>query len=150
MTDAAAATSIVDQRLRLGGGLQPDERGRVVGRLGQLEARLKGFRPDAVDLTLSVKGRGKPDQRMVLECRIAGWPTVVGTSTKTDLDQALAEVRQELIRQLGDNKTRIEDRKKKGPAKGADAGAEGELGDLGDEETDEYADEPEGDDRPEG
>ena len=141
MTDAAAATSIVDQRLRLGGGFHPDERDRVVGRLAQLEGRLKGYRPDAVDLTLSVKGRGKPDQRTVLECRIAGWPTVVGTSNKPDLDQALTEVRQELIRQLGDNKTRVEDRKRRSGAKSGDGSAP--VGDVEDDvaDSDEEPDE---------
>jgi ribosome-associated translation inhibitor RaiA len=110
--DAADSTdlSTVEQRLRLGGGFHPDDRERVVGRLSQLEARLKAFRPDAVDLTISVKGRDKPDQRTVLECRIAGWPTMVGTSTKTDLSQAIAEVRQDLIRQLNSAKTRTEPR----------------------------------------
>ena len=149
MTDAAdaTATTTVAQRLRLGGGFHPDERDRVVGRLTQLEGRLKAFRPDAVDLTLSVKARGKADQRMVLECRIAGWPTVVGTSTKADLDQALGEVRQELIRQLNDAKTRTEprsNRKRRTVSKGGEVAGDAAEGDEGDEYED--YDDVEGDD----
>lgn len=96
------------EQLRLGSGFAAAERQGIVDRLGPLDDRLRSFRPDTVDLELSVKERGTPSQRVVLEAYIAGWGAFVGTSTKHDLDPALTEVRDDLVRQLSDTKQSTE------------------------------------------
>lgn len=95
-------TSIVDERLRLEGGVRQEERPQVVAALSKLDRRLSRFDPAAVELVLKVKERRTPTQSTVLECSVAGWPRLVATSTATELERALAEVRDELSRQLND------------------------------------------------
>jgi ribosome-associated translation inhibitor RaiA len=109
MTDADVAT--VDTCLQpLGGGLGPADRARIVDRWSRLDQRLKSFRSDEVILVLTVKERDTPSQQTTLEARIARRPTLVATSSHTELDRALNEVRDDLIRQLTDAKNRTEPR----------------------------------------
>lgn len=108
--DKTHDTATVDSSLRLGGGLRPDERAGIVDQFGSLDHRLRSFRADAVDLELTVKERDTPSQRTTLEADISGWPRLVATSTQTTLSQALAEVRDDLVRQVTDHKTRSEPR----------------------------------------
>lgn len=103
-------TADVESTLRIGAGFRPGERAGILTALGSLDARLRSFRPDAVGLELSIKERDEPSQRTVLEAAIAGWPRLVATSTHATLDQALIEVRDDLIRQITDTKTRTEPR----------------------------------------
>jgi hypothetical protein len=49
MTDSAGTASL-EANLRLGNGLKEHDRARVLRRLGGLDARLRSFRADAVDL----------------------------------------------------------------------------------------------------
>ena len=100
-------------RLRLAHEFRADERDGVVGTLfGRLERRLEHWRPDQVELELSVKERGGASQRTVLECWITGVPHMVATSDAADLDHAVVEVRDELFRQLDRYVTRREDARK--------------------------------------
>lgn len=108
MTDDAVAT--VDSSLRLGGGMSPDERAAVIDDWSRLDARLRSFRPDEVELELTVKERDTPSQKTTLEAWVARRPRLVATSTETDLHAALREVRDDLIRQLTDAKNRSEPR----------------------------------------
>jgi ribosome-associated translation inhibitor RaiA len=62
----------------------------------------------AVDLLLTVKERETPNQRTTLEATIANWPRLVATSVHAGLDEALADVGGELVRQLTEVKTRRE------------------------------------------
>jgi ribosome-associated translation inhibitor RaiA len=103
-----ADASTVEESLRLGHGFRTEERGRVIERLGRLEHRLSGMRD--IDLEISVKDRDTRKQRMVLEARVPHWQPMVATSTELDLDDALAECREDLLRQLNDRKTRDEPR----------------------------------------
>jgi len=103
-------TATVESSLRLGGGFEPPERDGVIARFSKLDSRLRSFRPDAVELELTVKERDTPSQRTTLEAWIAGQPRLVATSTRTNLDQALTEVRDDLIRQITDTKSRTEPR----------------------------------------
>lgn len=103
-------TATVETSLRVGPGIRPDERGTLVKQLGSLDARLRSFRPDAVTLELSVKERDEPGQRTVLDADIAGFPRLVATSTQAKMAQAVIEVRDDLIRQITDAKTRTEPR----------------------------------------
>jgi ribosome-associated translation inhibitor RaiA len=103
-------TASVDISLRVGGGVRPDERPGIVDGFSSLDSRLRSFRSDAVDLELTVKERDTPSQRTTLEADISGWPRLVATSTQTTMSQALAEVRDDLIRQITDHKNRMEPR----------------------------------------
>ncbi len=96
--------------LRLSNGVAPDEFDRVVAAFGRLDERLRSYPAGAVELQLSVKERDTPSQRTTLEVWIAGQERVVATSSRTDFDGALAEVRDDLIRQLTDAKNRSEPR----------------------------------------
>jgi len=109
MSEAAVAT--VDACLQpLGGGLGPDDRAKIVDRWSRLDQRLKSFRAEELELILTVKERDQPSQHTTLEAHLARRPTLVATSSHTDLDQALNEVRDDLIRQLTDLKNRSEPR----------------------------------------
>jgi ribosome-associated translation inhibitor RaiA len=57
-----------------------------------------------------VKERDEPSQRTTLEAWIAGQPRLVATSDRQDFDAAIAEVRDDLIRQITDAKNRTEPR----------------------------------------
>ncbi len=107
MTDSAGTASL-EANLRLGSGLKQRDRERVLRRLSGLDARLRSFRADAVDLFLTVKERDTPSQRTMLEATIANWPRLVATSVRAGLDEALAEVSGDLVRQLTEVKTRRE------------------------------------------
>ena len=107
MTDSTGTASL-EANLRLGKGLREQDRERVLRRLAGLDARLRSFRADAVDLLLTVKERETHSQRTTLEATIAGWPRLVATSVRAGLDEALAEVGGELVRQLTEVKTRRE------------------------------------------
>lgn len=104
------STATVDEALRLGGGLESSERGGIVARLTSLDSRLRSFRSGTVELQITVKERDTPSQRTTLEAWIAGQPRLVATSTRTNLDQALTEVRDDLIRQITDAKNQTEPR----------------------------------------
>jgi ribosome-associated translation inhibitor RaiA len=107
MTDAAGTASL-EANLRLGNGLKDRDRDRVLRRLAGLDARLRSFRADAVDLLVTVKDRETRSQRTTLEATIANLPRLVATSVRAGLDDALAEVSDELVRQLTEVKTRRE------------------------------------------
>jgi ribosome-associated translation inhibitor RaiA len=96
----------LDDRLRLGTGFGLADRPWVVKTLAGLVPHLSGWRPEKVDLEISVKERDGRDQRITLEAFLGGWPTIVATSAEQDLDQGIVEVRKELIRQIEDAKSR--------------------------------------------
>ena len=66
MTDSDGTASL-EANLRLGNGLTEHDRQRVLRRLSGLDARLRSFRADAVDLLVTVKERGTRSQRTTLE-----------------------------------------------------------------------------------
>jgi hypothetical protein len=105
-----ATESITAQRLRLGRGFAADERAAIVARMGPLDRCLAAFGADRVQLELSVAARGTRSQRVMLECFVSGWPRPVATSTGPDLDEAVDEARDDLVRQLDDLRIRTEQR----------------------------------------
>src|SRR3546814_10775497 len=105
------STSLIGERLRFGSGFTADDHAKVTERLSALERRLSGY-GDKVDLEISVKVRDTASQRVVLDCQIAGQPRSVATSTLPNLDDAITEVREDLIRQLNVLKTRSEPRRR--------------------------------------
>jgi ribosome-associated translation inhibitor RaiA len=103
----------VESSLRLGSGFKAGERDRIVAGWGKLSSRLGSYPQGSVELEMSVKERGTPSQRTVLEAWIAGSDRLVATSAQPDLDSAVTEVRDDLIRQLTDAKTRAEPRNRR-------------------------------------
>ncbi|MCJ7780777.1 MAG: HPF/RaiA family ribosome-associated protein [Acidimicrobiia bacterium] len=103
----------VESSLRLGSGFKPEERDQIVAGWSNLTSRLGSFPQGTVELELSVKERGTPSQRTVLEAWIAGSERLVATSEESDLDNAVTEVRDGLIRQLTDAKSRAEPRNRR-------------------------------------
>ncbi len=101
-------TPTVASTLQVTHGITDAELGHVIDTLGRLDERLRSFRADAVELHLGVKERDMASQRTTLEARIAGRPRLVATSDRPDLDAALIEVRDDLIRQISDAKNRTE------------------------------------------
>jgi hypothetical protein len=102
------------ERLRITAEFHEHERPHLEKLLfGRLERRLAHWRPDQVELLLSVTDRDAPPQRTVLECWIAGAPRRVATSTQTDLDRAVVEVRDDLVRLLDRLVTRREDARRR-------------------------------------
>jgi ribosome-associated translation inhibitor RaiA len=105
--------SIVDQTLRIAGGVEPAERAGIVEHWSSLDHRLRSFDPSAVELQLTVKERDTPSQKATLEAWIAGFPRLVATSSRTDFDAAMIEVRDDMIRRISDTKQRTEPRNNK-------------------------------------
>jgi hypothetical protein len=100
-------------RLRLLPQFRPEENEKLREVLfGRLEHQLARWPPDQVKLELSVKERDTKSQRTVLECWISGMPKLVATSTEVDIDRAVAEVRNDLWRQIDRMATKAAPRKR--------------------------------------
>ena len=101
---------IVAANLRLEHGVAPAEFDHVVDVFGKLDHHLSSFEDRTIDLRLHVKERETPSQHTTLEAHVGDRPRFIATSSHTDFDQALAEVRDDLVRQLTDAKTLTEPR----------------------------------------
>lgn len=117
----------VASALRVAHGVTAAERDRIVDSWGRLDSRLRSFAAGTVELQLTVKERDTPSQRTTLEAWIAGRPRLVATSDQVNLDEAMTEVREDLIRQIADAKERTEPRNRRSlrrtlPAPDDDAG----------------------------
>ena len=110
MTRRSRTPATVEGQLRLGAGLSPSERDAIVRQLARLDARLRTFPADGTDLQVSVKDRDCRTQRTVLECRVPHRRSMVATSKQGDLRRALVEVRNELLHQLDQTKTKLDRR----------------------------------------
>jgi ribosome-associated translation inhibitor RaiA len=106
-------TRTLEERLRLGAGFAPADRPRILGALSGLAPHLSGWEHDQVDLEVSLKDTDGPDQKITLQAWLGGRAHLVATSHKRDLEQALAEVRRDLIRQIEDERSRREPRKRR-------------------------------------
>lgn len=89
----------------------------MLSALAGLAPHLAGWNPEPVELEVSVKEWEGRDQRVTLESRLAGWPRIVVISREDDLDRALTEVRDDLIRQVEDAKARRDPHKHRTPGK---------------------------------
>ena len=103
----------LEDRLRIGAGFAAADRQRILGALSGLAPHLSGWEHDQVDLEVSLKDTEGPDQKVTLQAWLAGRSHLVATSHERDLDHALAEVRSDLIRQIEDEKSRREPRKRR-------------------------------------
>ena len=99
-------------RLRLGAGFGPADSGHVLELMSSLARHLARWKPEKVDLEISVKDRNGPEQKITLEAQLPGLGLVVATSAHRDLDHALIEARKELIRQIDDEKAKRSDHNK--------------------------------------
>lgn len=99
--------SVLDARLRLGPGFHEADRVQVLTGLSSLGRHVVHWSADrGVDLEVSVKDRGGPEQTVTLEAWLPGWPSQVVHSTEGDLGRALVQVRQEMIRRIEDGKAK--------------------------------------------
>lgn len=104
--------SVIAERLHLATGFHASERDWVVERLAALGSRLRSYRDDQVDLEIGVKDRDDTGQRVTLQCWISSAHRLhlIATSSEQKLSAALNEVRDELVRQVDEAKTRTEPR----------------------------------------
>jgi hypothetical protein len=109
---------ILEDRLRLGAGFTAEDRGRVLESLSPLGRHLAHWSPERVDLEISVKNRGGPEQKVTLEAWLPKWPSIVATATDRELDRALTDVRKELIRRIEDEKAKRGPHKARAPRPG--------------------------------
>lgn len=112
MNAVPADASVIAQRLHLATGFHAAERDWVVERLAALGSRLRSYRDDQVELEIALKDREGIGQRVILQCWIGSAHRLhlVATSSEQRLSSALGEVRDELIRQVDEAKTRTEPR----------------------------------------
>ena len=109
----SSPTGTLEERLRLGAGFATADRPRILGVLSPLAQHLSGWEHDQVDLEVSLKDTEGPDQKVTLQAWLAGRAHFVATSHERDLDHALGEVRRDLIRQIEDERSRREPRKRR-------------------------------------
>ena len=106
-------TGTLEERLRLGVGFAAADRSRVLGALSALAPHLSGWEHDQVDLEVSLKDTGGPDQKVTLQAWLAGRAHLVATSLARDLYLALADVLRDLIRLFEDEWSRREPRERR-------------------------------------
>ena len=105
------STQVLDERLRLGAGFGAADRRHVLELLSSLTRHLARWKPEQVDLEISVKDRGGPEQKVTFEALLPGLGIVVATSADRELDHAVAAARKELTRQIDDEKAKLNDHK---------------------------------------
>jgi ribosome-associated translation inhibitor RaiA len=105
------STQVLEERLRLGAGFGAADRRHVLDLLSSLTRHLARWKPGQVDLEISVKDRGGPEQKVTIEALLPGLAVVVATSSDRELDHAVIGARKELIRQIDDEKAKRSDHK---------------------------------------
>ena len=103
-------TPIVAEALRVHGTLHQHELFDLHDHWSKLDQRLQSFVDRSISLDLHLHDRDTPDQHVVLEATIGGFPRFVASARSRELTPALNQVRDELIRQLTDAKNRTEPR----------------------------------------
>ncbi len=111
MTSQHPAT--VADSLTVHGDLHDADVKKLLDHWSKLDTRLRSFEAGQVDMQLFVKERDTKSQHVTLDVKIDGYNPLVASSSSTDLDHALNEVRDEMIRQLTDAKGKREPRKNK-------------------------------------
>jgi ribosome-associated translation inhibitor RaiA len=111
MTNQHPAT--VADSLTVHGDLYQADIDKLVDHWSKLDARLRSFDAGTVSMQLFVKDRDTKSQHVTLDMKIDGHNPLVSTSSNSDLDRAFNEVRDEMIRQLTDMKTKAEPRNNK-------------------------------------
>jgi ribosome-associated translation inhibitor RaiA len=109
MTNQHPAT--VADSLSVHGDIHHGEFDTIVDRWSKLDARLRSFDAGTVTIELFVKDRDTKSQHLTLDLKVAGQKPLVATSSDTDFDRALNEVRDEMIRQITDLTSKGEPRR---------------------------------------
>jgi len=111
MTNPNPAT--VAESLTVHGELYDGDVDALVEHWSKLDTRLRSFDAGTVDMQLYVKDRDTKSQHVTLDLKVAGLHSLVATSSSSDLDHALNEVRDEMVRQIDHLKTKREPRNNK-------------------------------------
>lgn len=106
MTNQHPAT--VADSLTVHGDVYDGDVEKIIDHWAKLDARLRSFDEGTVAMQLFVKDRDTKSQHVTLDVKIDGHAPLVATSSSPDLDHAFNEVRDEMIRQLSDMKTKSE------------------------------------------
>src|SRR5665213_3075334 len=110
MSDTEQNLGTIEQRLRLGPGLTDNDRQQVLDVLSSLNRHLEHWKPEQVDLRLSVRDRDYLDQRVTLEVWLPGRHTLLAHASDRDLDRALVEVRKIAIREIEEERDKERER----------------------------------------
>ena len=102
MGDGNKDIRVIGSRLRLGPGFAEKDRDEVVAALAALNRHLEHWKPDQIDLRVTVRDRGYGDQRVSLEVWLPGRHSLLAHAADTDLNHALIEVRKVAIREIED------------------------------------------------
>lgn len=100
MAEQEQVQGTVEARLRLGPGLLESDRAEVVAALSSLNRHLAHWRPDQIDLRLSVRDRNFSDQKVTLEIWLPGRHSLLASAGAADLNKALVEARKIAIREI--------------------------------------------------
>jgi ribosome-associated translation inhibitor RaiA len=111
MTNQHPAT--VADSLTVHGDVYEGDVEKLIDHWSKLDARLRSFDSGTVAMQLFVKDRDSKSQQVTLDVKVDGHAPLVAKSSNTDLDRAFNEVRDEMIRQLTDMKTKTEPRNNK-------------------------------------
>lgn len=111
MDNTGQTANVVATRLRLGPGFHERDFERVIGSLESLDRHLAHWRPETIDLRISVRGRETLSQRITLEIWLPGCNSLLANSNERDLDHALIEVRKVIAREIEDERSRREPHK---------------------------------------
>jgi ribosome-associated translation inhibitor RaiA len=111
MTNQHPAT--VAESLSLHGDIYDGDVEMITHHWAKLDSRLRSFDAGTVSIELFVKERDTKSQHVTLDVKIDGHNPLVATSSDTDFERALNEVRDEMIRQITDMKTKSEPRNNK-------------------------------------
>lgn len=103
----------VAESLTVHGEVYPEDIEKLHDHWAKLDARLRSFHQGTVSLQLFVKDRDTKSQHVTFDVKIDGHNPMVATSSNSDLDRAFNEVRDEMIRQLTDMKSKREPRNNK-------------------------------------
>jgi ribosome-associated translation inhibitor RaiA len=101
-------SDVVDQVAHLGAGFTDGDRRWVFESLESLVPHLARWDPAEVKIEISVKHRDGKEQQVTLQADLPRYPAVVAKVSARQLDQAIAEARRELVRQIEDEKSKRE------------------------------------------
>ncbi|MGB0111995.1 MAG: hypothetical protein WBP59_02125 [Ilumatobacteraceae bacterium] len=111
MTNHQPAT--VADSLATHGEFHDGEIDLIIDRWAKLDARLRSFDAGTVSMQLFVKDRDSKGQHLTLDVKVDGHEPLVATSSSADFEHGLNEVRDEMIRQITEMKTKTEPRNNK-------------------------------------
>jgi ribosome-associated translation inhibitor RaiA len=101
-------TGILEDVLRLSSGFSEADRRWLLEALSGLEPHLPRRDPGSMIVDVSVKHRDGKEQQITLRAELPGHPPLVAKSADRNLARALAEAKRELIRQIEDEKKKLE------------------------------------------